>query len=298
MTLPTRRLAPGLLLSALFLAAACSEPTAPAPAEDSTFLAAEITEGDLTPTPGFVRVCKVGPALEGGYSFSASKAGTPGVDGTLIASPFTVDADSCLDIWTATPLGEGETSQPRTAVTVTEDVPDGFELDSIVVIDPVAATPDAVYDSNSATADGNNYIHGSVIVFYNSEIPQEEGCTLTQGYWKTHPDDWPEGYDPSDAFFGSGMTWQQVLDTPPAGGNSYLILAHQYIAATLSAASGASVPDEVQDALDAAEAIFTAAGANTYAKNGDWNALAKTLDDYNNGITGPGHCDDLEVLPV
>lgn len=120
------------------------------------------------------------------------------------------------------------------------------------------------------------------------------GCTLTQGFWGTHPDDWPPGHSPSDPFFLSGQTWQQVLDTP-AHGNGYYILAYQYIAAVLNAANGTCVPSGVQDLVDQATAWFEANGPDTCGTPGscgvqkDWGAV---LDDYNNGIYpgGPPHC--------
>lgn len=122
-----------------------------------------------------------------------------------------------------------------------------------------------------------------------------EGCVYTQGYWKNHPDDWPSGYHPDDAFFSSGKTWLGVLETP-AGGNAYYILAHQYIAAVLNKANGASVPPGVQTTLDLATAWFNSYGPGDCASGGscglqkDW---AKVLDLYNNGQYpgGPPHCD-------
>jgi hypothetical protein len=87
-----------------------------------------------------------------------------------------------------------------------------------------------------------------------------------------------------------------VLWTPPAGGHAYYILAHQYIAAELNGLAGADF-SAAQDAFDAATDLF-----NTYtpaqmralmgsARNRILD-LASTLDDYNNGVVGPGHCDD------
>ena len=66
-------------------------------------------------------------------------------------------------------------------------------------------------------------------------VPCATGCTLTQGYWKTHSALGPAPYDdawllvgPSgaDTLFGvSGKTWYEVLWTPPAG-NVWYALAH------------------------------------------------------------------------
>lgn len=122
-----------------------------------------------------------------------------------------------------------------------------------------------------------------------------EGCTLTQGYWQRWTDRWPAGYSPDDTFYNSGQTWLDVLQTPPAGGNAYYILAHQFIAATLNVANGATAPAEVQTALANAAAYFAAASPTTPYPSGyqrsDLIAWASTLDQFNNGYIGPGHCD-------
>jgi hypothetical protein len=65
-----------------------------------------------------------------------------------------------------------------------------------------------------------------------------DGCTLTQGYWKTYSDRGPAPYDADwltavtalkeeTLFFNSGRTWYAVFWTPPAGNANYN-LAHQY----------------------------------------------------------------------
>ncbi|MFD1946468.1 hypothetical protein [Nocardioides aestuarii] len=132
------------------------------------------------------------------------------------------------------------------------------------------------------------------------------GCTLTQGYWKTHSLMGPAPYDdawlqvgPSGAsttFFLSGKSWYQAFWTTPAG-NPYWILAHQYMAAKLNVLNGASAPAAVTSALASAETFFAsktpAQGLTlTRAKANEIKALAATLDAYNNGLTGPGHCSE------
>jgi len=130
------------------------------------------------------------------------------------------------------------------------------------------------------------------------------GCTLTWGYWKTHSyhgpaahpnDTWnliqPSGVD--SPFFISGQTYYEVLQTTPRGGNVYYQLAHQYIAAKLNILNGASSPAEVDAAIAWAENFF-----NTYLPNDTLPAAVKSqagayaslLDNYNEGIIGPGHC--------
>ncbi len=137
-----------------------------------------------------------------------------------------------------------------------------------------------------------------------------DGCSLTPGYWKTHSDRGPAPYDDTWAllgplqedtnFFLSGQTYYQVLWTPPQGGNAYYILAHAYIAAELNFLNG-SDPAAAQAAFDAATALFnTYTPAQVAALKGkagndlrsQFISLATTLDNYNNGLIGPGHCSE------
>jgi hypothetical protein len=139
------------------------------------------------------------------------------------------------------------------------------------------------------------------------------GCTLTIGYWKTHSTYGPAPYDENwmnlgdadgdgimegqdEDFFLSGKTYYEVLWTPPAGGNVYYILAHQYIAAELNILNGADPADALL-AFNAAYNLLSqytpAYAATLKGKNKKaWTDPAAVLDDYNNGLIGPGHCDD------
>jgi hypothetical protein len=126
--------------------------------------------------------------------------------------------------------------------------------------------------------------------------PKPTGCVRTQGYWKSKPGvTWPAPYSRTTMFFSSGLTWQQILETAPQGGNGYLILAHQYIAALLNRAGGASAPSSVQTTLNNATAFFSS-GANLDSCGGSACETQKTwagiLDTYNNGFYpgAPQHC--------
>jgi hypothetical protein len=134
----------------------------------------------------------------------------------------------------------------------------------------------------------------------------DDACTLTPGYWKTHSQLGPAPYDDTwkelgpleeqTPFFLSGQTYYQVLWTAPAG-NAYYILAHAYIAAELNKLNNASMPQDVQDAFDYATNLFSnytpaQIGALKGAAKNVVTSNAKILDDYNNGLTGPGHCSD------
>jgi hypothetical protein len=135
-------------------------------------------------------------------------------------------------------------------------------------------------------------------------VPCEEGCTLTPGYWKTHSIYGPAPYDDTWAmigedtiFFLSGQSYYYVLWTEP-NGNAYYILAHAYIAAELNQLNGADFTD-AQDAFDDATALFETytpeeigALKGNNALRQQFLALATILDDYNNGLIGPGHCSE------
>jgi hypothetical protein len=84
----------------------------------------------------------------------------------------------------------------------------------------------------------------------------------------------------------------------PTRGNAYIILAHQFMAAALTKATGASMPAGVQSAYYGAAAWFasgatldTCGQGSSCAKQKTW---AATLDTFNNGDYpgGPRHCGD------
>lgn len=136
-------------------------------------------------------------------------------------------------------------------------------------------------------------------------VPCAGGCTLTPGYWKTHSSYGPAPYDDTWAligenttFYSSGKSYYQVLWTPPSGGNAYYILAHAYIAAQLNQLNGANF-SAAQTAFNQATALFAnpantpaAVGALRGSARNTWTNLATTLDNYNNGLIGPGHCSE------
>jgi hypothetical protein len=101
----------------------------------------------------------------------------------------------------------------------------------------------------------------------------------------------------STLFFLSGQSYYNVLWTAP-NGNAYYILAHQYIATELNFLNGA-YPPAAQSAFNQATVLFntyTPAQIAVMKSNNpvrqQFLSLASVLDDYNNGIIGPGHCED------
>ena len=129
------------------------------------------------------------------------------------------------------------------------------------------------------------------------------GCTLTQGYWKTHSQEGPAKYDDNwlsigtlqedTLFFSSGKTWYQVFWTAPAG-NAYYILADQYMAAVLNINNGADAPATVDQAVADAQALFASVNGTKLTKDQTTLAksLAATLETWNSGFGGTPHCSE------
>jgi hypothetical protein len=171
----------------------------------------------------------------------------------------------------------------------------------------VTAHECGAFDVNNTAEVWNSVLLDSATTTVHVTVDCDHGCTLTQGYWKTHSEFGPAPYDntwaklpngASTTFFLSGQTWYQVFWTAPAG-NVYYQLAHQYMAAVLNKLNGASSTSAVDAAITAATGFFntyTPAQAAAFAKQSTVraNALgwAGTLGSYNEGAIGPGHCDE------
>jgi hypothetical protein len=126
---------------------------------------------------------------------------------------------------------------------------------------------------------------------------QTQNCTYTQGYWKTHPEAWPPSCTPMTlgANVYTAAQLMQILNQPVAG-NGAISLAHQLIATKLNICMGSDAA-AVSACVTAADALLSGCGANMVPPLGTCNiapattsATTQCLDDYNNGITGPGHC--------
>lgn len=141
----------------------------------------------------------------------------------------------------------------------------------------------------------------------NVNVECNQGCTLTQGYWKTHNNSFRGGAPSDDTwlllsggqaektiFFASGKTWFDVFWTAPQG-NPYYNLAHQYMAAKLNVLNGATTPLAVSNAITQAEALFNGLNPNTNftkAQKQTMVNLAGILGSFNEGLIGPGHCSE------
>lgn len=134
----------------------------------------------------------------------------------------------------------------------------------------------------------------------NVSVPCDTGCSLTPGYWKTHSAYGPAPYDDTwdlvdeDApFYMSGKSWYGALWTPPQG-NAYWILARAYIAAYLNDLNGADTT-VIEAQLTQAHLLFVKYAPGDVTKGAIkklFTDLATILDNYNNGLIGPGHCSE------
>lgn len=125
-----------------------------------------------------------------------------------------------------------------------------------------------------------------------TDLPEGPNCSYTQGFWKNHPEDWPV-----DSLTIGGVVYTQdeaidIFETPTRGDATY-ILIHQLMAATLNVLNGAddaAIAAELVDAND----WLAANPLGSRPRNPERSVgigLSQTLDDYNNGLIGPGHCD-------
>lgn len=124
------------------------------------------------------------------------------------------------------------------------------------------------------------------------------GCTLTQGYWKNHyPASWPGSVLVGGLTLGSvSYTAAELEDIFRVSvvGNGLVSLAHQLIAAKLNVENGAddsAIATTIVAADNLIGALVVPPVGSGWLAPADTGALTQALDDFNEGITGPGHCD-------
>ena len=132
-----------------------------------------------------------------------------------------------------------------------------------------------------------------------SACETEVGCTYTQGYWKTHGPI-PTGNNvnewPVTSLTLGNVTYTDyellAIFNNSGAGNGLVKLAHQLIAAKLNVANGAW--DSSSSSIAAADAmignlVVPPVGTGSLSA-GSTSALVTALTNYNEGATGPGHC--------
>jgi len=282
-------LAAGASFGMAFLSACSDSPVAPA-AKVATPVFAVGDAATSTPVPGKLIVCKAGNI--GGDFTVARTAGSGSFD------------------------NDGLHLNPGQCVVVAEDgSPQGFG--SVFRVHEVAAANVTFVVSgqaveigfpptnlNPAPTDNQDFfinsIHGIRVTYTNTFTPP--GCTLTQGFWKTHgpsakgnnSNEW----DLTTITLGTVNYTQaqaQAIFNTPVAGNGLISLAHQLIAAKLNIANGAN-GSTIAATIAAADALI---GSLVVPPVGDGfldpsvtSALTTALDNFNSGVTGPGHCDE------
>ena len=122
--------------------------------------------------------------------------------------------------------------------------------------------------------------------------PQGENCTFTIGYWKNHTDVWPPGNLTLGTVVYTPAQLLSILNQPVAG-NGLVSLAQQLIAAKLNIANGAdatSIAATITAADNLIGGLVVPPVGGGFLAPATTSALTQALDDYNNGVTGPGHC--------
>jgi hypothetical protein len=164
-------------------------------------------------------------------------------------------------------------------------------------------SPNTPRSNNDPRPIGDSFMCGGVVADVKDI---GVNCTYTIGYWKTHSEYGPatpadptwELLDdgPDTDFFLSGMSWYDVF-WAPVKGNKYYSLAHQFMGVHLNFLNGAD-PAAIQADYDAAKVLFETHTPDEVKDDKDLNkefgSYVDALTDYNEGTTGPGHCDDGE----
>jgi hypothetical protein len=154
------------------------------------------------------------------------------------------------------------------------------------------STPTATNTPTSTATPTNTPANTATPANTPTSTPSGGGCTLTQGYWKQHPQNWPV-----DEITIGGVTYSksqalEIFKTPTRGDATY-ILAVQLIAAKLNILNGAD-GSAVTSTISAADAWLVSNPLGSHptgpARQVGIN-LAGILDNYNTGLIGPGHCD-------
>jgi hypothetical protein len=275
------------------LTAACAEsPTAPSGGAPFRLEPLVVTVSAARPPldqtiVGQLWVCKEGDA-PGTFTFEITKpSGNATVD---------VAVGECLKVFDG-----GTVGRYHERVTVRELGQADWAITSILAESnikfPAGSQFLPVYGADFAEV-SVNHDWGTIVTFTNDYTPPPPpppppgGCTYTQGYWKNHPTAWPV----TSLTLGS-VTYTQAellsILKQPVKGNGLVSLSYQLIAAKLNVATGAS-PAPTAD-IDAADALIgglvVPPVGSGKLERGATSTLGGRHDDFNNGRTGPGHCD-------
>ena len=176
------------------------------------------------------------------------------------------------------------------------------EMDGLTVVLSCEAivTPFATNHIKLAIADGSDLALDSNVFIqagsFTTTPPDGSTCPLSQGYWKTHPQEWPV-----QQLALGGVTYEQLallaLLKKAVNGDASIALSKQLIAAKLNLANGADgVP--ITTAVANADLLVGSSNLPMAVKNRttlgrSMHAESSLLDSYNNGNLTP-NCSTLE----
>jgi len=148
--------------------------------------------------------------------------------------------------------------------------------------------------TNSALAGRSTTVTTSFVADCIDQPCGSTGCTLTLGFWKNHPEDWPVTTLSLGTTSYSQTDLLNILNQPVKG-NGLVSLAHQLIAAKLNIANGASgsvIATTIANADSAIGGLVVPPIGSGSLSTSSVGSLVTALDNFNNGLVagGPGHC--------
>lgn len=209
--------------------------------------------------------------------------------------------------------------QPNPVIVKASEVPKTFNYSRTV--GPYDAPGDRAVENTACLVTNNTGTERCDKVVIIVHVPAN-GCTLTIGYWKTHADPNSNRTNPNatgELLAQLGSVWLgqpggtgkfnlEVKDTTTAvkvlnrwfdSSNGIYKLQAQLLAAKLNIANGAdgsAVAATIQQADSFLATNNKSWGDLSKAKKNQVLSWATTLDNYNNGLIGPGHCDQERTV--
>jgi hypothetical protein len=175
-------------------------------------------------------------------------------------------------------------------------------------IGPYTTCGDYKIDNTATFTTNTSGTTGSSSWTVDANVPCGGGCTLTIGYWKTHAGLGPQhdmlsqwlpirlGTDggAKSVLVSTAAQAVDILAYQNDASNGINKLMGQLLAAKLNITNGAD-GSAISSTISAADLFLAVYGS------ADWNSLTRAqknqvlawvvaLDNYNNGLTGPGHC--------
>ncbi|MGZ6093985.1 MAG: hypothetical protein ACXWUG_18275 [Polyangiales bacterium] len=260
---------------------------------------------DATQTTIRINVCAGATGAPAGFSVHWIESSVLGAGG---AWPSSDTAGFCDASFSGSAAGSRFALEPYACTTV--------------VIGDLATEPGASWSCNDALKCGTQYAFRA-FAHANSDMNRSDwsttllasteacsnGCTYTQGFWKTHTPfaskpalslSWPVSSLSLGSVSYTDAQIIQMFDTPPSG-NGLVSLAHQLAAAKLNIASGAS-SSSISSTIAAADTLIGArivpSVGTGYLSPSSTSSLTSLLTQFNEGTIGPGHCEDKPTYSV